>query len=64
MKFIVSSIITGAPLKPIRGTLPFKACLVIVIASKTYFNSFLTSQFLFNLSKSAGTTNGAGNDGP
>lgn len=55
--------LTGAPVKPIKGTFPSNLCLIIVIASPTYFKRS-TAPVAFNLATSDGVSNGSGKTGP
>jgi hypothetical protein len=61
---IYAKSVHGAPQNPISGTSPLSSVLVLVIASKTYFSSLLTSTTGDSLLTSAGVTRGLGNCGP
>lgn len=54
---------TGAPVNPMRGTLPSSFCLVRLIASPTYLRSLAPSG-LISLLMSAGVLIGSGKTGP
>lgn len=56
-------IFTGAPLKPIKGTLPSIVVRVNVIASPTYFN-LSTAPLTVSLAMSDGVSNGSAKTGP
>lgn len=60
---INSTTLTGAPVKPIKGTFPSILCLVKVIASPTYFN-LDTAPSSVRLSISDGSFMGSGKTGP
>lgn len=56
--------LTGAPLNPMRGALPFNSFLVRVRASNTYWSLEQTSAGEPSLARSSGSRRGAGKTGP
>lgn len=63
MGTVIQEWLTGAPVKPMRGTSPLILCRVSVMASPTY-DSLETAPSSVSLPMSAGTWSGVGNTGP